>query len=116
MSHNTLGNGEWLNVGQSLFSQDGSVELRMQSDGKIAVYWGGECRFQNTATQRNDIKGIIMQEDGNMVIYDHHQKPVWATNTGPGGPGDSTVICTVQNDGNVVLYKGTPIWSSNTHK
>ena len=68
MSHNTLGNGEWLLVGNSLFSQDHSVELRMQTDGKIAVYWGNQCRFQNTAEQRNDIKGIVMQEDGNLCI------------------------------------------------
>jgi hypothetical protein len=39
--------------------------------------------------------------------------PVWATKTDSSG---STVICAVQNDGNVVLYKGTPIWSSNTQK
>jgi hypothetical protein len=68
MSHNTLGNGEWLLVGNSLFSEDGSVELKMQGDGKIAVYKGGECLFQNTAAQRNDVKGIKMQEDGNLCM------------------------------------------------
>ena len=69
MSHNTLGNGEWLKVGQSLFSADGSVEFKMQDDGKIAVYWGGECRFQNTREQSwGNIKGIKMQEDGNLVM------------------------------------------------
>jgi hypothetical protein len=61
MSHNTLGNGEWLLVGNSLFSEDGSVELKMQGDGKIAVY-------KNTAAQRNDVKGIKMQEDGNLCM------------------------------------------------
>lgn len=55
-SHNTLGNGEWLKVGQSLWSEDGSVEFKMQGDGKIAVYWGGQCQFQNTKEQRQDIK------------------------------------------------------------
>jgi hypothetical protein len=68
MSHNTLGNGEWLLVGQSLFSQNGSVELRMQSDGKFAVYSGGICVFQNTAEQRTDIKGVKMQEDGHLCM------------------------------------------------
>lgn len=67
-SHNTLGNSEWLNVGQSLFSSDGSVEFKMQGDGKIAVYWGGQCRFQNTADQRQDVKGLKMQEDGNLCM------------------------------------------------
>ncbi|EPS39173.1 hypothetical protein H072_7084 [Dactylellina haptotyla CBS 200.50] len=114
-THNTLGNGEWLLVGHSLWSTDGSVEFKMQGDGKIAVYWGGQCRFQNTTQQRNDIKGIMMQEDGNLCLYDNQGSPVWHTDTA-GDKGDSTVICAVQNDGNVVLYKGTPIWSSNTYK
>lgn len=68
MSHNTLGNGEWLLVGNSLFSQDGSVEFKMQGDGKIAIYSGGTCKFQNTANQRSDVKGIKMQEDGNLCM------------------------------------------------
>ncbi|KAE8350010.1 bulb-type lectin domain-containing protein [Aspergillus coremiiformis] len=115
MSHSTLGNGEWLLNGNSLFSEDGTVEFKMQGDGKIAVYWDGQCQFQNTANQRRDIKGIKMQEDGNLCMYDNNGTIVWQTNT-PSPKGDSTVICTVQNDGNVVLYKGTPIWSSNTMK
>ncbi|KAF3933235.1 hypothetical protein ABW19_dt0201970 [Dactylella cylindrospora] len=113
--HNTLGNGEWLLRGQSLFSTDGSVEFKMQEDGKIAVYWGGECRFQNTVNQRYDVKGIKMQEDGNLCMYDDSGTPIWHTNTAS-PKGDSTVVVAVQNDGNVVLYKGTPIWSSNTYK
>ncbi|KAF4982279.1 hypothetical protein FZEAL_2065 [Fusarium zealandicum] len=114
-SHNTLGNGEWLKPGQSLWSQDGSVEFKMQQDGKIAVYWGGQCRYQNTAQQRQDIKGIVMQDDGNLVMYDNNSNATWQTDTAA-GKGDSTVICAVQNDGNVILYKGTPIWSSETYK
>jgi hypothetical protein len=67
-SHNTLGNSEWLKTGQSLWSSDGSVEFKMQGDGKIAVYWGGKCQFQNTAEQTSGVKGLIMQEDGNLVM------------------------------------------------
>ncbi|KAI5919644.1 bulb-type lectin domain-containing protein [Camillea tinctor] len=114
-SHNTLGNGEWMTPGTSLWSQDGSVELKMQMDGKIAVYWGGQCRYQNTREQRQDIKGVHMQEDGNLCMYDTNGTPVWHTDTAS-PTGDSTVICAVQNDGNVVLYRGTPIWSSDTQK
>lgn len=67
-SHNTLGNSEWLKSGQSLWSSDGSVELKMQGDGKIAVYWGGQCRYQNTKETSQDVKGLTMQEDGNLVM------------------------------------------------
>ena len=66
-SHNTLGNGEWLLSGNSLYSQDGSVEFKMQGDGKLAVYWGGKCQFQSTTQQRSGIKGIKMGEDGNLA-------------------------------------------------
>ncbi|KAE8377664.1 bulb-type lectin domain-containing protein [Aspergillus bertholletiae] len=110
---NTLGNGEWLKVGQSLWSEDGSVEFKMQHDGKIAVYVDGECKFQNTKEQREDVQGIRMQTDGNLVMYDHNDSALWHTNT---ATNDGPVICAVQNDGNVVLYKGTPIWSSDTFR
>jgi hypothetical protein len=68
MSHNTLGNGEWLLVGNSLFSEDGGTEFKMQMDGKICVYARGQCLFQNTASQRNDIKGIKMESNGVLKI------------------------------------------------
>ncbi|KAI0395234.1 bulb-type lectin domain-containing protein [Xylariaceae sp. FL0594] len=113
--HSTLGNGEWLLTGQSLFSADGSVELRMQDDGKIALYYGGECRWQNTPDQRYDIKGLIMQGDGNLCIYDKAGKATWHTNTAS-PTGNSTCTLVVQNDGNLVVYKGTPIWASKSNK
>ncbi|KAK6814080.1 D-mannose binding lectin [Aspergillus parasiticus SU-1] len=109
---NTLGNGEWLEVGQSLWSQNGEAELRMQDNGKLAIYVNDKCVFQNTEDERDDVKGIHMQEDGNLVMYTHDGTPIWST--GSHRYGDSTTICTVQNDGNVVLYKGNAIWSSHT--
>ncbi|KAM5363450.1 hypothetical protein ACJZ2D_012017 [Fusarium nematophilum] len=68
MSHSTLGNGEWLLNGDSLWSPEGSVELKIQEDGKIAVYWDGECKFQSTEGEHEDIKGAKMQEDGNLWV------------------------------------------------
>ncbi|KAK3180020.1 hypothetical protein K4F52_008598 [Lecanicillium sp. MT-2017a] len=67
-THSTLGNGEWLLVGNSLFSQDGSVEFKMQGDGKIVIYSGGQPTWQNTRQQRKDVKGLLMQGDGNCVL------------------------------------------------
>ncbi|KAJ4172202.1 hypothetical protein NW754_002390 [Fusarium falciforme] len=111
----TLKNGEWLKVGDSLWSPDGSVELKMQEDGKLAIYWEGECRFQTTDEERGDIDGIRIQEDGNFVIYDNDGNAVWASDTAE-PTGDSSVEVVVQDDGNVVLYKKTAIWCSETHK
>ncbi|KAE8370485.1 bulb-type lectin domain-containing protein [Aspergillus caelatus] len=123
----TLPNGEWLEVGESLWSENGEFEFRMQDDGKIAVYQGGDpdngddgrCIWQNTAEQRYDIKGIRMQEDGNFCMYTHDgEEPehcAWHSDTA-GDVGDDTVYCIMQNDGNVVLYKDNdePIWATNT--
>jgi hypothetical protein len=63
-----LSNGEWLTPGHSKFSQNGKTELRMQTDGKIAVYREGKCLWQNTAEQRDDIVGVRMQQDGNLCM------------------------------------------------
>ncbi|KAJ5703723.1 hypothetical protein N7493_010861 [Penicillium malachiteum] len=112
--HSTIGPGEWLKPQTSLYSTDGNTELRMQSDGKIAIYRDGECVWQNTAEQRDDVKGIIDQDDGNFCMYTEDGTPIWATNTG--GQGNSNTFLTVQNDGNVVLYKVSEVlWASGTN-
>lgn len=65
--HNTLGNNEWLLAGQSLWSESGVYELRMQGDGKIVVYENGNPTWKSTNEQRDDVKGVRMQDDGNLV-------------------------------------------------
>lgn len=55
---------------------------------------------------------LITQNDGNLVIYDKNNKPIWSTNTiNWGKPPYKTIM---QNDGNLVLYDSTgkPAWSS----
>ena len=56
----------------------------------------------------------VMQDDGNLVIYDANKKPLWASNTS-GSPGATLVP---QDDGNLVIYdrSGKPIWATNTHR
>ncbi|KAK7428362.1 hypothetical protein QQZ08_005119 [Neonectria magnoliae] len=90
-SHNISGpikNGEWLKVDKSLWSPDGSVDVKMHEDGKLAVYWEGD------------------DNDGNAV---------WASDTAE-PPRDSTIEVSVQDDGNEVFYKKTAIECSETHK
>ncbi|KAI1433297.1 hypothetical protein GGR50DRAFT_510271 [Xylaria sp. CBS 124048] len=51
-----------------------------------------------------------------VILYsDKNAKSTWHTNTA-NPTGDSTCIIAVQNDGNVVIYKGTPIWATTTVK
>jgi hypothetical protein len=55
---------------------------------------------------------LIMQGDGNLVLYNMMGAPIWSTGT-VGYPGSYFAI---QNDGNLVVYDATgqPRWASNT--
>lgn len=55
----------------------------------------------------------IMQEDGNLVIYDSRNLPIWASNTD--GKGKAPYRLIMQDDSNLVIYdsKNLPIWASN---
>lgn len=54
---------------------------------------------------------LIMQTDGNLVIYDEFNRARWASNTVNRGWS-----ATLQGDGNFVVYtaSGRPVWASNT--
>ncbi|KAF4445750.1 Mannose-specific lectin [Fusarium austroafricanum] len=118
MGVGTLDNDNWLYVGMSIFSKDRTVELRMQDDGKLAIYYNNRCQWQTTDQQDWNAKGAIMQGDGNFCIYDKNGKCTWHTNTAA-PTGDSGTWVAVQDDGNLVLYKGNghqPIWASHSNK
>jgi exopolysaccharide biosynthesis protein len=55
-----------------------------------------------------------MQTDGNVVLYDQHSQPLWATDTGGLITPREFIM---QTDGNLVLYDtgNSPKWASNTH-
>jgi hypothetical protein len=51
---------------------------------------------------------LVVQGDGNIVLYDGNGSAVWATNTA----GNSGAHLALQDDGNMVVYYGsTPLWS-----
>lgn len=56
-------------------------------------------------------RSLIMQEDGNLVVYDQDHKARWAAMTG--GEGNTARF---QADGNLVVYDnaGQPLWASQT--
>ncbi|MDJ0795433.1 MAG: family 2A encapsulin nanocompartment shell protein [Calothrix sp. MO_167.B12] len=55
---------------------------------------------------------FIFQDDGNLVLYNPANSPIWASNT----HGKGANIFAVQADGNVVIYAGPkPLWATNTH-
>ncbi|QJT05905.1 protein kinase [Streptomyces asoensis] len=57
-------------------------------------------------------RSLIMQQDGNLVIYDQDHKARWAAMTS--GEGNTARF---QADGNLVVYNsgGQPVWASRTN-
>lgn len=60
----------------------------MQSDGNLVLYNNEQQQQQQEAiwASNSNNKGtspyrLILQTDGNLVIYDIHHIPIWATNT-----------------------------------
>jgi hypothetical protein len=55
---------------------------------------------------------LVMQTDGNLVLYDPNNQPLWSTSTW----GHSVRGAFMQTDGNLVIYStsGAAIWSSGT--
>jgi hypothetical protein len=67
----------------------------------------------NSITSPSGRYELILQSDGNLVVYDWFEahRAIWASNTG----GHAVSSATMQTDGNFVIY-GFPnaIWASNT--
>ena len=121
---NTNGNpGAWLNL---------------QSDGNLVIYTSSNVPLWSTNTMDNPNNlsyvnttmpdaflyagqslytanrayRLILQTDGNLVLYDQNMKPLWDTGTNGIPPG----FLALQTDGNLVLYDQNmvPLWNSHT--
>ena len=92
-------------------SQNGRYELRMQTDGNLAIYCQGNRQIWQTSTYGRSIpEGLKFQSDSNVVIYDT-TSPIWNSVTHHSGATDLIM----QDDGNLVLYKGsTVVWQTKT--
>ena len=58
---------------------------------------------------------VSMQSDGNLVVYDKTNTPIWSSNTS--GKGVAPYSYIMQKDGNLVVYdkNKTALWSSHTN-
>ncbi len=89
--------------------QSNSATTRYEGD-KLAP--GEELRRGDYIKSANREYRLILQRDGNLVLYGPRNQPLWSTNT----QGNPVERCIMQTDGNLVLYlpDGRPIWNSNT--
>jgi len=114
MAKNSLLPGESLTPGHHLTSKNGKYIFDMQRDGNIVVYKikNGRHVLWSSGTSKYNVTKLIMQSDGNLVMY-LYRHASWSTGTS-GNPG---VFLIMQNDGNAVIYSNTrkkAIWSTNT--
>ncbi|KIU16854.1 LysM peptidoglycan-binding domain-containing protein [Mycolicibacterium llatzerense] len=75
------------------------------------VLYTGEQSVWATGTNGQGVQRAEVQDDGNFVLYTA-DKPVWASDT----KGADNVRLVLQDDRNLVLYSGDDAkWSSDTH-
>jgi nucleoid-associated protein YgaU len=104
-----LTEGQQLERGQSLASNNGAYTLTLQDDGNLVLAARGEALWAS-ATNGQDVVRAEVQRDGNFVLYTS-DKPVWQTDT----MGKKDVRLVLQDDCNLVLYAADgPAWSSHT--
>ncbi|MDH6194340.1 LysM repeat protein [Mycobacterium frederiksbergense] len=105
----TLTEGQKLEKGGSLTSNNGAYALTLQDDGNLVLSARGEAIW-STSTNGQDVVRAEVQTDGNFVLYTS-EKPVWHTDT----KGKKDVKLVLQDDRNLVLYAADgPAWSSKT--
>ena len=75
-----------------------------------------ELKKGEQVTSDNGKYKLILQNDGNLVLYNASNRPIWHTWTSSSYKASQVDHFNVQDDGNMVIYSadGKPIWASNT--
>jgi hypothetical protein len=118
----TLDNEKVLDQNALLISNNHRFYARMQDDGNFVCYNGTDFQGRNAffATQTGGVgQGpfkLVVQNDGNMCLYDRNNTATWSSNTW--NQGQAPYHLTMQDDRNLVLYdrNAKPIWASNTYQ
>lgn len=103
-----------LYVGESMHSDNWKYELILQEDGNLVLYGPDGPRWAS-GTWGKHPRYCTMQGDGNFVIYDVNNRPIWASNTAwtKMDVGHNLVL---QDDGNLVIYHfDDVIWATGTN-
>jgi hypothetical protein len=102
-------------------SQNGHYYARLQDDGNFVVYNGNDFTAPNAVWSSNT-GGVgygpfklVMQNDGNLCIYEGNGNATWSSNTWHQGVAPYKLV--MQDDRNLVLYDShnKAVWSSNTY-
>ena len=105
----TLGAGGRLVAGQWLVSSNRRYRLLYQTDGNLVLLDDIDAvALWSSETTGASAGQVVMQSDGNLVVYDAQGSGRWASGT----VGNPNARLVVQNDGNLVVYRadGQPLW------
>ena len=100
-----------LSVNKYLASPNGQNRFYMQGDGNLVLrnVSSQKALWASGTDGRGAVK-LVLQTDGNLVLYTSSGQPVWATNT----VGKGSNALRVNDNGSLVLYAGsTVVWSAN---
>src|ERR1700744_5802566 len=75
----TLTEGQKLERGQSITSNNGAFTVTLQDDGNLVLAARGQAKW-STSTNGQDVVRAEVQKDGNFVLYTP-DKPVWHSDT-----------------------------------
>jgi pimeloyl-ACP methyl ester carboxylesterase len=104
--------GDVLYPNDFLRSGDGRFDFTYQGDGNLVLYQHGSPLWASN-THGTAPGVVVMQHDGNFVMYDADNVAIWWTGSSNGYPGAWLIV---QDDGNVVVYSesGQALWASGT--
>jgi hypothetical protein len=117
----TLGNAKTLKQGEFLSSGNGYYAV-MQFDGNFVLYvtmdWKPKNALWSSKTNNKGVppRRVVMQDDGNLVVYDVYNTALW--NSGTYHKGTKPHRLVMQKDGNLVLYDGKnkATWATGTNR
>jgi len=105
----SLTTSQELHANEYIMSSNGQTVLMMQTDGNLVAYRGGGAIWHSN-TGGHPGAYLVVQIDGNVVVYSSSNIPLWWTYT------TNVTTFTVQTDGNIAGYPatGTAVWQTGT--
>lgn len=98
-----------LNRGQSWWSENERVALRLDMKGVLSILHDGKWVW--SAPTKEKATRLVMQNNGQLALYAGYECIWWA-----GADNRPDAELRLQDDGNVVLYDhNVPKWSAGTH-
>lgn len=110
---NKLKVGDRLSKGDKLTSTNGKFTFTFQKDGNLVTtkVKSGKVQWQSGTAGRKKANRLVIQKDGNVVLYSKKNKAFWSTQTVADSPRNPRFV--LKNNGELVVKHGKKVvWSS----